>query len=377
MKNTPIQILLIEDSPFAARRTEDMLKESEDSRFSSELTCADRLSEGLRCLAAGGVDIILLDLMLPDSEAMDTFNAVKSKALNVPIIIMSGQTDETLAIKTVQGGAQDYLLKHLVSSELLKRSILYSIKRNRTRRQIEKLNDELERRLTELRETNKLLEAFSHSVSHDLQTPLRAIDGFSHMLVEDYTDRLDDEGKRLLNVIRSNTNKMGQFIKDLLDFSRSGRQEMHKMNIDMGHLAKEVFEELKMPVPERTLQLKMKPLPPARGDRAMIRAVFVNLLSNAVKFTEPKETAVIEVGGKTQKGENRYYVKDNGVGFDMRSAGKLFDSFQRLHSTDEFEGTGVGLAIVQRIIHRHGGRVQARGKVGKGATFSFTLPIGE
>jgi len=208
----------------------------------------------------------------------------------------------------------------------------------------------------ELRDINLYLETFSYSVSHDLLTPLRAIDGFSHILLKYHTDKLDEEGKRLLNIIRSNTDKMGQLIDDLLFFSSSVRQEMHKMEIDMGQLAKEVFEELKFLVPERAFQLEIESLPPALGDRSMIRAVFVNLLSNAIKFTGPKEPAVIEVGSKTEDGENRYYVKDNGVGFDMRYADKLFGVFQRLHRTDEFEGTGVGLAIVQRIIHRHGGR---------------------
>ncbi|MBM4278483.1 MAG: HAMP domain-containing protein [Deltaproteobacteria bacterium] len=238
--------------------------------------------------------------------------------------------------------------------------------------------DELEQRVrdrtAQLEAANKELEAFSYSVSHDLRAPLRAIDGFSRVILEDYTDKLDDEGKRYLNIIGSNTKKMGQLIDDLLLFSRLGRQELRASGIDMGKLAKAVSEELKLAVPERKLKFTINTLIPAQGDQAMIRQVFVNLLSNAVKFTRPKENSVIEVGGSNEGDENIYYVKDNGVGFDMQYVNKLFGVFQRLHSSEEFEGTGVGLAIVQRIIHRHGGRVWVEGKVNGGATFYFTLP---
>ncbi len=225
-----------------------------------------------------------------------------------------------------------------------------------------------------LEAANKELEAFSYSVSHDLRAPLRAIDGFSRVLLEDYIDKLDDEGKRYLNIIGSNTRKMGQLIDDLLLFSRLGRQEIRRSDINMEKLAKTVFEELKLSVPERKLQIIINTLFPAQGDQAMVRQVLVNLLSNSIKFTRPKETAVVEVDGRSEGDENIYAIKDNGVGFDMQYVGKLFGVFQRLHSTEEFEGTGVGLAIVQRIIHRHGGRVWAEGEVGKGATFFFTLP---
>lgn len=226
----------------------------------------------------------------------------------------------------------------------------------------------------QLEDTNKELEAFSYSVSHDLRAPLRAIDGFSRVILEDYVDKLDDEGKRFLNIIRGNTQKMGQLIDDLLVFSRFGRQAIRASDIDMAKLAKAVSEEIKLAVPERKVQFTINTLSPAQGDKAMIRQVFANLLSNAIKFTRPKENAMIEVVGSNEGDENIYYVKDNGVGFDMQYVNKLFGVFQRLHSTEEFEGTGVGLAIVQRIIHRHGGRVWAEGKVNEGATFFFTLP---
>jgi len=223
---------------------------------------------------------------------------------------------------------------------------------------------------------NKELEAFTYSVSHDLRAPLRAIAGFASIMSEEYTGSLDAEGQRYLQVIRSNTKQMGQLIDDLLAFSRLGRQAMAMGEINMGELAQTVVEELRLLIPERKVQVKILPLPPARGDRAMIHQVLVNLLSNAIKFTRPRATGVIELGARDEGSFTVYSVKDDGVGFDMRYADKLFEVFQRLHPPDEFEGTGVGLALVQRVIQRHGGRVWAEGKVNEGAAFYFTIPKG-
>ena len=194
--------------------------------------------------------------------------------------------------------------------------------------------------------------------------------------MEDYAPRLDDEGKRFLGLIQDNAHRMGQLIDDLLTFSRLGRQQLMESQIDMGALANGVFEELVAQVPGRKIQFVVRSLPPALGDKAMIRQVLANLLSNAIKFTRPRPEAVIEFGYAAQPDQGAYYVRDNGVGFDMQYAGKLFGVFQRLHSVTEFEGTGVGLAIIYRIITRHGGRVWAEGQVDKGATFYFTLPSG-
>jgi PAS domain S-box-containing protein len=246
--------------------------------------------------------------------------------------------------------------------------------RKRAEASINQLNENLEQRSVQLEQANKELEAFSYSVSHDLRAPLRAIDGFSRILVEDYSNKLDQDGNRLLEVVRKNAQNMGQLIDDLLAFSRLGRKAVELSPIDMTDLAKSVFEELNTADGARRPGFKLESIPPANGDRALMRQVFVNLLSNARKYSRLKEQPVIEVGGSTENGNHIYFVKDNGAGFDMQYVNKLFGVFQRLHGPEEFEGTGVGLAIVQRIIHRHGGKVWAEGKVNEGATFYFTLP---
>jgi signal transduction histidine kinase len=236
---------------------------------------------------------------------------------------------------------------------------------------LENLNRDLEARI---RERTKELESFSYSVSHDLRTPLRAIDGFSKILLEDYDDKLDDEGRRLLRVVRGSTERMGQLIDDILQFSRMGRQELSLAPVDVAQMARTVFAELQAANPGRDVQLEVGPLPQALADASLIRQVMVNLLSNAIKFTQPRAVGRIEVSGTTSGGQNEYCVRDNGVGFDMAYVDKLFGVFERLHGSHEFEGTGIGLAIVRQIVVRHGGKAWAEGKLDEGAAFHFTLP---
>ena len=231
---------------------------------------------------------------------------------------------------------------------------------------------EIQDHARKLQETNRELEGFAYTISHDLRAPLRAINGFARMLADDYGPSLEEEGKRRLAVIETNAIKMGQLIDDLLAFSRAGRTAMNVARIDMNRLVADVVETLK-PSDDPKADIHVAALPAAQGDPALIRQVLANLLENAVKFSRNRPEPSIEVGSFERDGEQVYFVKDNGVGFDMKYYDKLFGVFQRLVTEKEFEGTGVGLAIVQRLVTRHGGRVWAEAGPGEGATFFFTL----
>ncbi len=245
--------------------------------------------------------------------------------------------------------------------------------------EIKKLNEDLEQRVvertTEVTAVNKELEAFTYSVSHDLRAPLRHIHGFVDLLIQNSSQSLDDKGKRYLTTISKAASQMGNLVDDLLTFSRMGRTEIKKHSIDLENLVHGVIDEMRYELRERDIEWKVGSLAPVYGDPSLLRLVMVNLISNAVKFTRHRDKAVIEIGSYTEAGGGDVvYVKDNGVGFDMRYVDKLFGVFQRLHSIEEFEGTGIGLANIRRIIGRHGGRTWAEGALGTGAAFYFSLP---
>ena len=244
---------------------------------------------------------------------------------------------------------------------------------------VEDLNEvtskmEEERRKLEL--SNRELDAFTYSVSHDLRAPLRAINGYSDFLLEDYSDKLDEEGKRFLGVIRNNASKMDQLITDMLNLSRISRTEMRMINVDMGRLAETIFREVATAEEQNNFELQVEQLPVVLCDYALMKQVWINLISNALKYSGKSAVKKIQIGSRQEEGERVFFVKDHGVGFDSKYKDKLFGVFQRLHRDEEFKGTGVGLAIVQRIVHRHGGRVWAEAEMNEGAIFFFSLPHG-
>jgi light-regulated signal transduction histidine kinase (bacteriophytochrome) len=251
--------------------------------------------------------------------------------------------------------------------------------RKRQQEQLRRANEALEQRVqartAELDAANKELEAFSYSVAHDLRAPLRHMDGFIRLLKKHAWDALDERNQRYLGIVSDSARQMGLLIDDLLAFSRVGRAELQLRPVSLSQLLQEALEALRDQLQFRDIAWKISPLPEANVDRALIRLVLVNLVGNAVKFTAKRQQAEIEVGAHTNDADEIVvFVRDNGVGFDMEYAHKLFGVFQRLHSTEDFEGTGIGLASVQRIVHRHKGRTWAEGKTGKGATFYFSLP---
>jgi K+-sensing histidine kinase KdpD len=247
--------------------------------------------------------------------------------------------------------------------------------RRRREEEIRKLNQELGKRTRELEATNKELESFTYSVSHDLRAPLRHMAGFSELLQRQASSSLDEKSQRFVRTILDSAKKMGALIDDLLAFSRIGRAEAKKEQVDLQQLVKEVVAEIGQDTKSRDIVWKIGALPVCDGDRSMLRLVVANLVSNAVKFTSMRTPAEIEIGCVDRnKREVEVFVRDNGAGFDMQYANKLFEVFQRLHLPEQFEGVGIGLATVQRIIHRHGGEVRGEGAVDRGATFTFSLP---
>ena len=234
------------------------------------------------------------------------------------------------------------------------------------------INRELTLADTRLREVNNELEAFTYSVSHDLRAPLRAVNSYAQILEEDYAKALDADGKQILENIRYNTKKMGALIDELLSFSRLGRKEIDRADIDMNELVQTVLGEINRTI-EHKANIKVSQLPPVKGDYILLHQVLFNLLSNAIKYSSKKDDPIVEVFAEHHNNKTVFAIKDNGVGFDMRFADKLFGVFQRLHSEKEFEGNGVGLAIVQRIISKHGGNISVEGKENEGATFYFTI----
>ncbi|HZP41991.1 MAG TPA: response regulator [Candidatus Binatia bacterium] len=388
----PKKILAVDDSPTYLEALASQVRGE-----GYDVILARSGEEALNLIAVEPVDCILLDLVMPGLTGQETCRRIKSMpaARDVPLIVLTALEEQSAMIESINAGADDYITKS-EDFEVLKARLRAQLRRKQLEDEHRRIREELLRKemeaaegraarelaetrarlLADVQQKNEQLEAFSYSVSHDLRAPLRAIDGYARILLEDHADRLDAEGRRVLDVVCETARRMGKLIDDLLAFSHVGRAELEKRPVDMAALARAVVAELQGEEPGRAVTVTVGALLPAFGDAGMLRQVFVNLIGNAWKFTRGRAGATIDVGCAPGEAETTYFVRDDGAGFDMRYAGQLFGVFRRLHATDEFEGTGVGLAIVRQVVQRHGGRVWAEGAVGRGATFYFALPAG-
>lgn len=359
----------------------------------------DRATSGKECLkmiALRPYDCVILDLVMPEMDGIEVCRRIsglrKSMRHPLAVLMLTAQEGKDDLARALESGADDFVGK---SNEMavFKGRIRALLRRNFYLEENRKIIEELKTKEMEavrskiekeaaqaraglaqqLEVANKELEAFSYSVSHDLRAPLRTVDGFSQVLLEDYADRLDDQGKEHLARIRQGCQQMGELIDDLLNLAWVIRHEIKTEPSDLVSIGQAVMQSLMKADPDRRVEFISPARLPVTGDPGLLRAALENLIGNAWKFTGKQKGGRIELGATQEGGETIYFVKDNGAGFDMSYANKLFGAFQRLHSQEEFPGTGIGLATVQRIVHRHGGRIWARGAVDAGATFQFTL----
>ncbi len=392
LKEQPCNILLVDDLPENLLALESVL-----SSLEQNIVKANSCSEALRYILEQDFAVILLDVKMPDTDGFETAALIRARerSKHVPIIFLTGLSGNEDMIRGYLMGAVDYLFKPFIPEVLQSKvAVFVDLYRVRARasqqaRELAAINQRLEQEINERKRTewelklhqaqleaaNTELEAFSYSVSHDLRAPLRHIDGFADLLQQHGSSQLDEKGRRCVTKISESASRMGRLINDLLEFSRMGRNEMRRQQVNMNYLVNDVIDQLQSEVEGRHISWNIGPLPDVQGDSAMLRQVLANLIANAIKYTSPRERAHIDIGCRTEEShETVIFVRDNGVGFDMQYGYKLFGVFQRLHSNTQFEGTGIGLANVRRIIAKHGGRTWAEGVIHEGATFYFSLP---
>jgi two-component system sensor histidine kinase/response regulator len=328
--------------------------------------------DALAALRTRTFDLLLTDLKMPGMDGITLLREALSIDPNLVSVLMTGHGTIRTAVEAMQVGALDYILKPFNLSAVLP-VLARALAVRRLRLDNARLEQNVRERTAELESANRELDTFAYSVSHDLRAPLRAVRGFAAILVREHGAEMSTPARQLVDDIGAAGRRMEQLIEDLLHFSRLGRQPVAKVPVRLNALVDDVLRELGPLGRDRPIELRVSDLPEVVGDPSLLRQVFANLLSNAFKFTRGRNPATIEVGWNDVGGDRVFSVRDNGAGFDMRYASKLFGVFQRFHPQEEFPGTGVGLSLVQRIIQRHGGRIWAEAEVGKGATFRFTL----
>jgi signal transduction histidine kinase len=328
----------------------------------------------LKALRPGEFDLLLTDLMMPEMDGITLINAAREIDSTLGAVVMTGHGTIDTAVQAMKVGAFDYILKPFKLNVILP-VISRALDVQRLRRENAELQAREQQRSEELAAAYQDLESFSYSISHDLRAPLRTIDSFVQVLEEDFAEGLGEEGRRVIGIIRRGSKTMDQLIVGLLEFSRVGRERLDPNRIDMTALAGAAAAEVMAVYTGPKPHIDIGDLPSVAGDATVIRQVWCNLIGNALKYSAKRPEPRVRVSGRIEGQEAIFQVEDNGAGFDMRYADKLFGVFQRLHRTEDFSGTGVGLAIVHRIIARHGGRISAQGAPDAGACFQFALPI--
>jgi len=340
-----------------------------------ELITVESGNEALRATLNHDFALALLDIQMPEMDGYELAGILRQhkKTSSLPIIFISAvYTDNLNIFKGYEKGAFSFITKPF-QPEVLINKVKFFIEKHQQELALYQLNLSLQKSNAELVTVNRELESFSYSVSHDLKTPLRAINGFAQMLVEDHSASLDGEGQRLLGIIQENAKQMGVMINDLLEFSKLGRKDTIKAVVDMDELFEQALAEINSTI-SHNAKIVTEPLPAANADRALLYRVAINLLSNAIKYSSKTDSPLVKIYSQQNDTGHTYVIADNGVGFNNEHVGKLFGIFQRLHSKEEFDGIGIGLALVKRIINKHGGEVWASGELNKGAQFYFSLP---
>ena len=368
---SPVDILLVDDKPENLTVLESILEGPE-----YRLTKARSAQEALMALINVEFALIVLDIRMPNTSGLELAQMIKGRkrTRDIPIIFLTAHyAEDDQVLSGYSAGAVDYLTKP-VNPGILKSKVAIFGDLYRKTKALNEANRILNRRNAELVAANEELEAFSYTVSHDLRAPLRHVSGYAEILREHANSTLDDKGRRYVDLIQESAARLGDLIDRFLAFARMGRADIHITSVDMNNLVHTVCKDLQSETAGRSIEWQIGNLPMVQADAEMMRQVWFNLISNAIKYTRPRDPARIEIGcDTTQPAEFVFHVRDNGVGFSMQYATKLFGVFQRLHRESEFEGTGIGLANVRRIISRHGGRTMAEGIVNGGATISFTL----